>query len=81
MELYVSRLGSDALADVAVRARAAAEELSREGADVSYVRSIYVAEDETCFHVYDAADAEVVAEVSRRAGAAFTRVARATEMD
>ena len=79
VELYVPRSGAGVLEDAAARARSAAAELRDEGLDVSYVRSTYVAEDETCFHVYEAEGPELVEEAVRRAGAAFSRVAAATE--
>lgn len=59
-----------AAADVAgleARARAAAEELAQAGRAVRYVRSIFVPEDETCFHLFEAASVEAVREASDRA--------------
>lgn len=37
------------------RARAAAEELSREGVPIHYVRTTFLPDDETCFHLFEAA--------------------------
>jgi hypothetical protein len=56
------------------RVCAAAEQLSREGTPVQYVRTTYLPEDETCFHVFDAPSPEAVAEVGRRAGLGSARI-------
>ena len=77
VELYVSRTDSLAAESGGERGRLAAEELTREGTPVRYVRSIFVPEDETCFHLYEAATADAVHEVARRAALRFERVAQA----
>ena len=77
VELYVSRTDVHAVERGAERARLAAEELTREGTSVRYLRSIFVPEDETCFCLYEAATADAVHEVARRAALRFERVARA----
>jgi hypothetical protein len=74
VELYASRVDTDAVAHGAERARLAAEALSREGMSVRYVRSLFVPEDETCFYVYEAASAEVVRAAANRASLSFERV-------
>ena len=79
-ELYLSRTGSDGLRETAARARSAAEELSREGRPVRYLRAILLAEDETCFHLYEAAAAKWVLEAARRAGIPVERVVEAVEI-
>ncbi len=75
VELYVSRSDGAAVERRARRARLAAEELTREGRPVRYVRSIFVPEDETCFLLYEAATAEDVEEAARRASLPFDRPA------
>ena len=60
--------------EVAVRARAAAEELAAEGASLRYVEAILVPEDEMCLLIYDAGSAALAREASRRAGIPFERV-------
>ena len=77
VELYVSRTDSLAAESGGERGRLAAEELTREGTPVRYLRSIFVPEDETCFHLYEAATADAVHEVARRAALRFERVAQA----
>jgi hypothetical protein len=55
------------LNDVEVRLARAANELSVEGSNVRLVRSIYVAEDEICFHLFDATSADAVKKASAQA--------------
>jgi hypothetical protein len=75
VELYVSRSDHAVVEQGAERARLAAEELSREGTPVRYMRSIFVPEDETCFLLYEAVRAQDVEEAARRAAVPFERVA------
>lgn len=77
VELYLSRRDAGALDDAAARARAASEQLASEGRDVRYLRTIFVPEDETCFHLYEAAAAETVGEASRRAEIPYDRIVEA----
>ena len=44
-----------------------------------YLRSIYVPEDETCFHLFESPSIEGVEEVGRRAGLVFNRITEAVE--
>ena len=60
-------------------ARIAAEELSREGISIRYLRTTFVPNDETCFHVFESADKRAVGEVCRRAGIGTARIVRALE--
>jgi len=59
------------------RARAAAEELTRESMRVRFDRSIHVPEDEICFFVFDAPSGPVAALAARRAGLDPIRVVEA----
>lgn len=79
VELYVPRGAQARIADGATRARDAAEQLTREGTPVRYLRSLFVPEDETCFYLYEASSAEVVRDALRRAQLDFERVAEALE--
>jgi hypothetical protein len=77
VELYVAREDSAAVENGARRARAAADELTEEGAPVRYLRAIFVPEDETCFFLYEALSAEAVRAAARRAGLVSGRVTEA----
>jgi hypothetical protein len=78
VEVYTPRLDGAALAKLVARLKAVAEAMSAE-IPVTYLRSIHVPEDETCFHLFEAESAEVVYEAGRRAGLTFDRVAAAVE--
>ena len=77
VELYVSRTDRTAFERGAENARRAAERLSRQGKPVNYLHSFFVPEDETCFHVYEAASAESVREAAEGAGLVFARISEA----
>ena len=79
VELYVSQNDATAAEQGAERARLAAEELTREGTEIRFLRSIFVPADETCFFLYRAASAAAVREAGLRAALAFERVAEAIE--
>ena len=77
LEVYVSRRDRAAVEESTRRARRAAEQLSREGAPVRFLRSLFVPDEETCFYLYDADSAERVGEAARRAGLPSERVVTA----
>ena len=79
VELYVPRARAEEARTVGNRARAAAAELSGEGVPVQYVRTTYLPDDETCFHVFVAESAEAVEEVCSRAALVHARIALAVE--
>ena len=79
VELYVPRGDGEAVARSVRLARLAADELTRAGRAVRYVRSIFVPDDETCFLLYAATTVDDVAEAARRASLPFDRVALAVQ--
>jgi Nickel responsive protein SCO4226-like len=79
VELYVSAAQSQGLREVAEQARRATAQMRRDGTLVQYLRSIFVPEDETCFHVFEGPSAEAVGEASRRAAIDFERIVEAVE--
>ncbi len=81
VELYLPRRDEAALADAAVRARAASDALTSEGKQVRYLRTIFVPQDEIRFHLYEAQAADVVGEASLRAQIAYERILRAVSVD
>ena len=79
VEVYLPRSRADEARSAGRRARAAAEELAREGVPIRYVRTTFLPDDETCFHLFEAASAEVVQEASRRAALGRARILAAVE--
>jgi hypothetical protein len=79
VEVYLPRSRAHEARATGCRARAAAEQLSREGVPINYVRTMFLPDDETCFHLFEAASAEAVAEASSRAEIGRARVVRAIE--
>ena len=71
VEIYAP--GESDVADLAARARTAA------GDEVRYIRSVFVPEDETCFHLFEGPSAEAVKELSERARLEAARVVEAFE--
>jgi hypothetical protein len=76
IEVYAPGSRAEFQAAVA-RLRKASKAMAREGAAVSYRRSLLVPEDETCFHILDGASKAVVAEAARRAAIDAPRVVEA----
>jgi hypothetical protein len=79
VEIYLARGGGPDLAAPASRARRAARDVSENGVKVRYIRSIFVPEDEVCFHLFEAPSAEAVWEAARRASIGAERVVEAVE--
>ena len=79
VEAYMPRSHAREARAAGRRARAAAEELARERTAVRYVRTLFLPDDETCFHLFEAASANAVDEVSRRAKLGRARVTPAVE--
>jgi len=68
------------IADLQDRAcAAAAAAMRREGHKIRYLRSVVVRSDETCFHLFEAASEDVVAELARRAKLGYERIVEAEE--
>ena len=79
VELHRPGDGWGELQAVAARARSAAEELSAEGTPVRFLRSIFVPDDETCFHLFEGTTA-AVAEASSRAEIAFELIVESVDL-
>ena len=79
LETYVPQARAAEARNAGRRAQAAAEELAGEGTSSRYVRTTFLPEDETCFHLFEAQSAEAVREAGRRAGLGPIRVVGAVE--
>jgi len=79
LETYVPQVQAAEAREAGERARAAAEALADEGTRIRYVRTTFLPEDETCFHLFEAQSAEAVRELGRRAGIEPIRVVGAVE--
>ncbi len=76
-EQYLPAAAPSANVKLADVARRAAEQLAGEGTQVRFLRSIFIPEDETCFHFYLAESAEAVQVAAARASLRLERVAEA----
>ena len=79
IEIYLPRSRADGAADSARRARSVVEELASEGVPIRYVRTTFLPDDETCFHVVEAPSADAVGELCRRAGLEHVRIVAAVD--
>jgi hypothetical protein len=77
VELYVARENAGGLEVSSELAQRAAEELTREGTPVRFLRSIFLPEDETCLFLYEAGSAAAVRDAVSRAALSFERVVEA----
>lgn len=77
VEVYAPRNGADGLREEAARARDSAHAISHEGVPVRYVRAIFVPDDETCFHLFEAGSSEAVRAASQRAAFPPARIVEA----
>lgn len=74
VELQLAAGDATDVAAAGERARTAAEQLSREGTAVRWIRSVYVPEEDTCLLVFEAPTQEAVDRAGRRAGLTYERI-------
>jgi hypothetical protein len=79
VELYVSRADLGAVGRATQLTQRAAAQMSRLGTPVRFLRSIYVAEDETCFFLYAAESVAAAREAAQATGRPFEHVVEAIE--
>ena len=79
VEVYVPHSGAEEALDAGRRARAAADGLSDEGVPIRFVRTTFLPDDETCFHLFEADSPAAVEEAGRRAGLGRMRIVAAIE--
>jgi hypothetical protein len=75
VELYMSRADSGAVEHATQLTKRAAAQMTRLGTPVRFLRSLYVAEDETCFFLYAAESEAAVRQAALAAGRPFEHVA------
>lgn len=81
VETYVPRRSASDVVALASEAESGANAAQRSGKAVRYVRSILVPQDETCFHVYEAASAADVQEAAQLAGIPRARIVGAVQAE
>jgi hypothetical protein len=79
VEAYLPRSTDEERRRMVERARVVVADMRAEGADLRYVRSIFLPQDETCFHCFEAASDAEVEEVARRARFTAHRIVEAIE--
>jgi Nickel responsive protein SCO4226-like len=79
VEVYLPRSRAHEARDTGDRARTAAEQLAHGGEPIRYLRTTYLPDDETCFHLFEASTPAAVEEASRRAGLGPVRIVTAIE--
>jgi hypothetical protein len=79
-EAYTSRSSRTDLKAIAERATAAAAAITAPGRPVRYMRTVFLPDDETCFHLFEADAAEQVRQAVRRAGIECERIVQAEQV-
>ena len=79
LELYIAKTDCGVVTAAVARLCRAAAQLTAGGTSVRIVRSIFVAEDETCFVLVEAETAEAVLDAARHAEVSYERVVEATQ--
>jgi hypothetical protein len=79
VEAYVPSARGQAVGVAETRVLNAARGLTGEGVAIDLIRTTWILEDETCFHVIDADSIEAVRELCSRAGLDAARVVEAVE--
>ena len=77
IETYLARCHADERTAFEVRARSAADELTRAGRPVSFDGAIHIPEDENCFFLFDAPSSREAARVAELAALDPVRVVEA----
>jgi hypothetical protein len=81
VEVYVSTKGEDEFDELAARASAAATSPACEGTAIRYLRSIFIPDDDICFHLYRAASLVDVSDALGRACLDHERVVAAVDVE
>jgi len=78
LELYLPHASVSRIEEAAADAQRAAG-ASPGGGRVRYLRTTYLADDETCLHFFEAASVEHVVDAARRAGLTTERITRSVD--
>ena len=81
VERYRSNSDPDSLRTVAARLNAGARQVSPDGTSVRYVDTIFLPDDETCLHLFEAASEADVRAVTRRARIEVDRIVPAEQVE
>ena len=81
VELRLPETGWQELQQATTRARRTTEEMRREGAQVRFLRSVFVPENDTCFFLYEGTSAQSVRAAATRAQLGVVRVDQALRID
>jgi len=79
IETYVPRARAADLKATVAHLRAAVLELRQDGAEIRYLHSTFVPEDEICFHVLQGSSRGLVARVGELAALTPERIVEAVE--
>ena len=79
IEVYIPRARAHEADSTGRRLRAAIDAFQGEDVEVRFVRTMFLPEDETCFHVVDAPSRAEVQQLCERAGLSSVRVVSAIE--
>ena len=79
VEVYVTRAGVRDANASARRIQQAVAVLVESGTQIRHVRTTFLPDDETCFHLVEAPSSDVVDEACRRAGLGHVRIVVALE--
>jgi hypothetical protein len=77
LELYLHRQ-PESQSEVVARARSLTAAARRARVPLTFLRSIYLPDDEVCFLIFEARSAEAIAKAARNAEIAFERIVEAT---
>ena len=81
VESYLSRDAAGEPDATIARASSAVAELAAQGAEIRYLRAIFIPDDETCLLLFEAASSDVVRKLAQRAGLDPDRVMLADLVD
>jgi hypothetical protein len=80
IETYLSGETEDTVVALVDDVARAADQVSRQGIEVRFVRAIYLPEEETCFYLYQSSSADAVREAAARARLPLERTTEAVSI-